>query len=189
MWAVWAAEAADYLEKLDDVAFTRGDAWPVDPNRGLVDMAHVRWATGNAVTAVDLCAATIGHLTFGSPADGRELSVRHFDSNCASRFRVAVERRRAGLTEDFLDWVDDTVADPNQRYTDVLSMRNPFTHSTTQRHVYIGRPGHDDRTRFQVRDSELRMNARELVVMSAEFAVERVRAFVDVVDGYGRSLP
>ena len=33
---------------------------PLDPMT--VDISHVRWATGNAITAIDLCAATMGRL-------------------------------------------------------------------------------------------------------------------------------
>lgn len=39
--------ASDHLEKLDDRS-------PVD---GVIDISYVRWATANAITAIDLCAA------------------------------------------------------------------------------------------------------------------------------------
>src|SRR6478609_8009199 len=87
MWAVWAAESSDYLGQLDDAAFTSGDsAWPVNPRTGLVDMSHVRWATGNAITAIDLCAATIGHLSCPRQ-DGKELSLTDFDDKKYRRRR------------------------------------------------------------------------------------------------------
>jgi hypothetical protein len=104
MWAIWAAEGSEYLEKLD--AAVPPDA----PRRDVVDISHVRWATANAITAIDLCAATIGHL-FCGPQGARELNLRKFDPACPARYQAAVARRRGSLPPDFLVWVDDTVAD------------------------------------------------------------------------------
>ena len=178
MWAVWAAEGSDYLEKLDDRPVPSGA-----PRADLVDISHARWATANAITAIDLCAATIGHL-FCRRQGARELSLRDFDPACGARYRAAVARRRGSLPPDFLVWVDDTLAD--QRYIDLHGARNPFTHSWLQRHLFGGTEdrGHVDRAQFQVRGSSVRMNARDMVVTSASLALDRVRAFVEVVDRY-----
>ena len=170
-------EGSEYLEKLD--AAVPPDA----PRRDVVDISHVRWATANAITAIDLCAATIGHL-FCGPQGGRELSLRNFDPACPARYQAAVARRRGLLPPDFLVWVNDTLAD--QRYIDLHSARNPFTHSWLKRHLFAGTEdrGHVDRTQFEVRGTSVRMNARVMVVTSASLAFDRVRAFVDVVDRY-----
>ncbi|WP_156745006.1 hypothetical protein [Mycobacterium sp. E2238] len=74
-WAVWTAEVSDYLEKLD-AGHPGGDAHvpPTGTHPDLVDIAHVRWATGNAITAIDLCAATIGRLFCGNTGP-HELSL------------------------------------------------------------------------------------------------------------------
>jgi len=200
MWAVWTAEGSDYLEKLDDVAFSGGGAWPVDPHNGLVDISHARWATGNAITAIDLCAGTIGQL-FCPRRDGKEWDLRDFNQRQRKRKRrryrlslrewrqrqhrrdVArdVAQRRAALPPDFLRWVDATL--DHQGYKDLLSARNSFTHSTLNRHLFSGRPGHVDRTQFPVRKA-VRMSARDLVEKSKEVALDPVQAFIDVVDQY-----
>jgi hypothetical protein len=175
IWAIWAAEGLDYLEKLD-ANHPGGPVPPGDPHPDLLDISHVRWATGNAITAIDLCAATMGHLFCGSQG-GRELSLRNFDPACAARLKAAVTRRRTSLRPKFRKWVDDTLAD--QRYKDLHRARNPFTHAWLRRHLSTG-----DRTQFEVLGTGRRMNARDMVVDSASLALDRVRAFVDVVDQY-----
>jgi hypothetical protein len=182
IWAVWTAEGSDFLQKVD-AGYPAGPVPPGAPNPGLVDISHVRWATGNAITAIDLCAATIGHLFCGHRG-ARELSLRDFEPACSAsaRHQAAVARRRGSLPQDFLKWIDDTLAD--QRYIDLHSARNPFTHSWLQRHLYSGAGGHAERTQFEVRGTSIRMNARDMVVMSASLALDRVRAFVEVIDRY-----
>ncbi|MBS4730156.1 hypothetical protein MSM1_18080 [Mycobacterium sp. SM1] len=65
-WAVWAAEGSDYPEKLDTSHPGSGaHVQPTNTHPDLVDISHVRWATANAITAIDLCAATAGHLFCG----------------------------------------------------------------------------------------------------------------------------
>jgi hypothetical protein len=63
IWAVWAAEGSDYLDKLDAThPGSSAHVQPTNTHPDLVDISHVRWATGNAITAIDLCAATMGRL-------------------------------------------------------------------------------------------------------------------------------
>jgi hypothetical protein len=100
MWAVWAAAGSDYLEKLDALH----PAGPVQAHPELLDISHVRWATGNAITAIDLCAATMGHL-FCRSQGGRELSLRDFDAAQPPRHQAAIQGRRALLPPEFLKWV------------------------------------------------------------------------------------
>ncbi len=57
-WAVDAVKSLHWLKEIDGCAFEadtnlRGH----DPK--VVDVAHVRWATSTATTAVDLCVAEI----------------------------------------------------------------------------------------------------------------------------------
>ena len=173
IWATWAAAGSDHLEKLDA-------SCPID---GLVDISHVRWATGNAITAIDLCAATIGRL-FCDPQGKRELSLRDFDLTLQRKPKdqAAVEDRLASLPPDFRRWIEDTLADPH--YIDLQPARNPFTHAWLRRHLFAGMGGHADRTQFEVLGTGHQMNARDMVVDSASLALDRVRAFVDVVDQY-----
>lgn len=195
IWATWTAAGSDYLEKLDA-------GGPIDD---LVDISHVRWATANAITAIDLCAATMGRRFCGHTGT-KELDLRAFDrkynrgrwdrTRCgalsgvmkwvcrepAGNSPLSADELRDLLPEKFLDWVKTTLAD--QRYKDVLNVRNPLTHSLVKRHLSIGTapPTQQDRTKFPVIGRAHPMNARDLVVMSAELALDRVRAFVEVVD-------
>lgn len=92
-WAVWTAQGSEYLEKLDANC---------DFN-GVVDIAHVRWATGNAITAVDLCAAAMGRQFCGHRGRN-ELDMRDFDPAVArsARQQTAVAGRRARLRREFV---------------------------------------------------------------------------------------
>jgi hypothetical protein len=184
-WAVWAAEGSDYLDKLD--ATHPGSSYQHIPPTGahpdLIDIAHVRWATGNALTAIDLCAATIGRL-FCGVAGQRELSLRDFDPGNASH-QAAVTANRAALappSQDFLIWVDDALAD--QLYQELHDARNPFTHSWLQRKLFRGGPAPANRTEFEVVGTGYGMNARKMVEDSASLAIGRVKAFIEVVNQY-----
>ena len=84
------------------------------------------------------------------------------------------------LPQEFLAWVDGTLAD--QRYIDLHSARNPFTHAWLRRHLFSGGAGHANRTQFEVLGTGRQMNARDMVETSSSLALDRVRAFVEVVD-------
>lgn len=198
IWATCAAAGSDYLEKLD----ARDPA-----GSDLIDISHVRWATMNALTAIDLCAAMMGRQFCGHTGNN-ELDLRDFDpkvnrgrrdrTRCGALSGVlkwicrepaknstpTANELRASLRPSFLKWVKDTLAD--QRYKDVRNVRNPLTHSRMNRHLSIGTdpPTQADRTKFPVTGRPQPMNARDLVVMSAELALDRVREFVEIVDKY-----
>jgi hypothetical protein len=56
MWALWSVESLHYLQDIHrDFDRTRKAVGGYPPD--MVDVAHVRWAAGTAVTALDLCAA------------------------------------------------------------------------------------------------------------------------------------
>jgi hypothetical protein len=182
IWAVWAAEGSDYLGKLD--ATHPGSSYQHVPPTGahpdLIDIAHVRWATGNAITAIDLCAATIGRLFCGNTGQ-RELSLRDFDPGNVRHQAVAGNRAAlAPPRQDFLVWVDDTLADP--LYQELHDARNPFTHSWLQRKLFRGGQAPTNRTEFQVLGTGYQMNAPKMVEDSASLAIGRVKAFIEVVD-------
>jgi glutathione S-transferase len=61
MWAGSVVDALDYLSDLDSTA-AQEDRFATGYDAFTVDVAHARWAAGSALTAVDLCAAALGHL-------------------------------------------------------------------------------------------------------------------------------
>lgn len=207
LWAVWAAEGSDYLEKLD-ATHPGGDVPNVSPTGAhpdLVDISHVRWATGNAITAIDLCAATIGRLFCGITGPP-ELDLRYFhrntnrrrpDTSRWRRLRDAMKRvrrqppsgppldarsLRASLPPAFLNWVDATRQDP--LYRELHDARNPFTHSWLTRRPHRGDAVPANRTEFAVQGRGRPMNARKMVEDSASLALGRVKAFIEVVNQY-----
>src|SRR5687767_8239887 len=64
-WAMWAAEDVEYLDKVDQRAFGGPRRILYGHHPDVVDLAHVRWAAGSAVTAIDLCAAVLGRKYCG----------------------------------------------------------------------------------------------------------------------------
>jgi hypothetical protein len=196
IWATWTAAGSEYLQTLDAAA-------PFDDS--VLDISHVRWATMNAITAIDLCAATMGRL-FCDHTGTNELDLRRFDrkSNRGKRGQThggvlsavmqwvgrkhavnsppSADELMAKLPEKFRDRVTATLTD--QRYREVLQLRNPLTHAHLNRHLSIGTasPTRDDRTKFPLKGRAHPMNASDVVIMSAALALNRVRAFIEVVD-------
>jgi hypothetical protein len=136
IWAVVTAEGSHYLDGMDDATFPA--ASPPMRHYAVVDIAHVRWATGNAITAIDLCAATLGVMFCGTQPRDHQLSLRNFDPSTAPKpeRRRMIADRRSALPTPFLTWADDTLADA--RYSDALELRNPLTHASLNRVVISG---------------------------------------------------
>jgi len=204
MWAAWAVEALHYLDDLDQSQVT----YPTSVqghHANIVDIAHVRWVTGTAITSLDLCAAAMGRMYCGSK-DAHELDLRAFEPRKSKprglhrlirklipiRYRKAfdahfpdkkkreVDHRRAALPPSVLAWVDAVLKD--RRYIDIHGARNRFTHSWLNRNLQCGGSiGHAGRTAFVIRQSHKALNARELVELSRSLATEQVAAFFAVV--------
>jgi len=181
MWAAWAAETLHYLDDLDQAQA----AYPAPigaHHSDIVDIAHVRWVTGTAITSLDLCAAVLGRV-YCPGSGGHELDLRAFqiEERLPENRRVAIDRRRSSLPGPMLVWVDDVLAD--SRYIDIHGARNRFTHSWLSRHLNAGGPSdHTSRTAFVVRESNRPLNARDLVELSRDLATDHVIAFFSELD-------
>lgn len=205
MWAVWAVEAVNYLVDHDQVQSAYPN--PVlghDPD--VVDIAHVRWATGSTITALDLCAAALGIHYCGNPGPN-ELDLKDFyiykrtprgilrkirkriPKNCYSWFdrlfrdkrTRQIEARRSKLPARHLDWVDGVLADAG--YKKIHGARNRFTHAWLSRSLSCGGAvGHAGRTRFRLKKSQETINARDLIELSAKLATEQVQEFLNILD-------
>lgn len=57
--AMWSVQGLYFLAEADDAYFTGGHLRS-ETSPDVVDLAHARWATGSAMTALDLVAAAIG---------------------------------------------------------------------------------------------------------------------------------
>jgi hypothetical protein len=94
-WAKLAVDGLHWLSDVDDHAF-KGDRRDLNGHGEVaVDMAHSRWASITAKTAVDLCAA--------------ELSVRHANVDLWADRLPTIEkldhRHRARLPRAAREWV------------------------------------------------------------------------------------
>src|SRR5687767_5672408 len=58
VWAAWTVESLHYLADLDAAYALNGPI--AGHHTDVVDVAHTRWATSAAITAIDLCAAGLG---------------------------------------------------------------------------------------------------------------------------------
>jgi hypothetical protein len=177
MWATYAVEALYYLEDLD-----KTQANPTNSNSShdpvTVDMAHVRWSTTTAITALDLCAAALGRCYCGWTNPDKELSLQSFKPGSRDAKALLPLLRQYPQA---MKWVDDVRQDP--RYEIVRAARNPLTHSRLIRHfTLIAGPSTipDPRTAFRVNGNPI--EAGTLVTTARDLAGEHVDAFLLVID-------
>lgn len=75
-FAIECMDGSHYLVDLDEHLVSSDAATDVLGHHWqVVDMAHVRWPTGTAISALDLCAAALGRLYCGISGDW-DLSVK-----------------------------------------------------------------------------------------------------------------
>lgn len=79
VWATWTAEGLFYLDDVDAVQINYPNLVH-GHNPDIVDIAHVRWATGTAITSLDLCAAALGRV-YCNVTGPHEMDLRDFDPN------------------------------------------------------------------------------------------------------------
>jgi Sap, sulfolipid-1-addressing protein len=160
-WARWAVESLDYLVRLDDRAFGHSRRVLYGNEAGAIDLAHVRWASGMAVTAIDLCAAVLGRKYCGQTGD-RELSLASF-----------YPKRNAKERWDFLPAPAKKWLSGVNRYPDFQTIkraRDPLTHRRLLRTLYGGtrKPGpHEQRTGFPVLANGALLPSDELVRLAS----------------------
>lgn len=171
LWATWAVESLYYLDDLDQ-AHTSNPQSEAGHHPHVIDIAHVRWATGTSITSLDLCAAVLGREYCGL-TNSNELDLRDFD--LAGR-RNVITQRHALLPAQALAWVDGALSDT--RYTEIQGARNPLTHSRLIRKFVLSNP----RTDFVVTATGTTFAARDLVVLAKELARDQVSAFLEVLD-------
>lgn len=178
LWATWAVDALHYLADVDDQRDLRGQ------HPDVVDIAHVRWGAGTAITALDLCAAALGRLHCGATGP-HELDLR----------QVVHASRWARLPAGARRWVTAATADPD--YGVVLAARNPMTHARLPRTLSIANVApraHEQRTAFPVFGlpanpldptevvAKRPVPARELIETARDVATRHIEAFLAAVN-------
>jgi hypothetical protein len=178
-YATWARDTVDalwWLGDVDDWAYSgdRRNLRAHDPET--VDIAHVRWATGTAKTAIDLCAAdaAVGHDVQPFWGDGPEDFARppvpeHLHREYGER-----------LSAEVASWLSALLSDPD--YEALKAGRDTFTHRMAVRSALIrirAPEGHQDRTLFAVRVPALegRADARALIVFARDVATRHVERY------------
>lgn len=173
-WAADAVNALHYLRDLDELQYGPGRVLN-DYSLPALDLIHVRWATATAITALDLCAAALGHLHEPAGEAARrqrrgqrwDLSLRDFN-----------QERLTWLPEAAQAWVQEVAADPH--YVLVLNTRNPFTHSRVARKMQEHGPPRMVRDSFAIKISHktTTVDARELIVHATNLATAHVERFL-----------
>lgn len=122
LWATWAVEGLHYLDDLDQAHNSKPQPEAAH-HPHVIDIAHVRWATGTSITSLDLCAAALGR-EYCNWTNANELDLRDFDL-AGKRDKKKVSQYRALLPASTLAWIDGVLADA--RYKEVMGARHPLT--------------------------------------------------------------
>lgn len=177
----WARDCVDtlyYLADHDSVVF---QALPITyrgHNASVINVAHVRWASSTAITALDLCAAALARIhavTLGLPYMGssvdHEASLRQFESG--GKFK----RQRRLLPTPALAWCDQVLNDSDYRI--VLKARHPLVHGRHPRVLQAGTGNSLPRDDFAI-DGPNRPStpASDLVGKSRDMAARYVDDFL-----------
>lgn len=171
-WAAWAVEGLHYLDDIDR-AYDCSHATIGGHSRDVVDVAHARWATATCITALDLCAAGLGHAFCGHKRT-LELDIGYFDpSGKPSKQKVAL---RAKLPPPARQWVDDVCADP--KYRQLKDARDWLTHSRVKRHFTLAAGGPPQRLQLEL---ATKVEVRQLVEGAWDFATRHVSAFLELL--------
>jgi len=169
-WAQLAVDGLYWLIDLDDRAFETDRRNLKGHSDVAVDMAHSRWATVTAKTAVDLCAAELGVRYAGVDFWGNRLPA--IDS--------LRSKHLARLPEPAREWVSRVLEDPDYRI--VKDARDPFAHRFHVRVAALRTVpacGHNDRSQFTLQSpAGGTYDARTLILVSREFATRHVENFI-----------
>ncbi|MGH2974757.1 MAG: hypothetical protein ACRDLL_07815 [Solirubrobacterales bacterium] len=170
-WALDAVEGLRWLVGVDDWAFEGAGKNLGGRDPRIIDVAHIRWATTTAVTAVDLCVA--------------EIAVRYCGEPFWSERMPSLASVRAKLTgqgsQSASAWLDRVEKDQDYKLLR-RGARDPLTHRFVVRTALIG-PG---RTQFELdraAPADDRPNAREVILLAFDVADRHVREFGETLGG------
>jgi hypothetical protein len=172
-----AVESLHYLADLDDATFREDHPRGGHPSDA-TDEAHVRWASGSAITGVDLCAAALGRVH--KLVDGsHELSMRDLTVHLGDPSKKKAAAYFAALGTDWKAWARAVYADPV--YIRCLAARNPLTHADAPRAIYSGASGHANRYGYRFggfdNPDALTISGRTVIEEARDMATRHVEAF------------
>jgi hypothetical protein len=174
----------DYLTEID--ARRPGD-YP-DQSHRAVDLSHARWATVDAVTSIDLCAAALGRMHCGYPdKNGWEMAFGRAQGNATLLARP-----------DCRQWIQAVQNDA--QYDQVADLRHALVHRTARRRIDValrplgpitavrGQPRivggipRSSRVRLHVSNPAEEIAVEQLVPQCRDLARRHVDAFLSAVD-------
>ena len=165
--AAWIVDGMHYLHDLDGHLAVDPTASVLGYDTATVDLAHARWATTDAIAALDLCAAVLGRiLTEEFPRnDGRELDLSHAARNLTLR-------RHEGANA----WLDDVTRDPY--YMTACELRSAGIRRVVRRNVGVAVGAGTVRSAGSNDNYELQVDVDELLAEIRDFATRHVQSFV-----------
>jgi hypothetical protein len=170
----WAARCVDELFYLDEIdsAFEQSEQIVGNHNPDLVDVAHVRWATGTAITAFDLCAAAFGRTYCGNTGSW-EMAMIHFYPRVTKK-KVTLSRNQ--LPAPVLRWIDEILADVD--YLATKSARDWLTHSRVPRHFTVNTSG---RQRLELSIDGNKIPVRQVIETARDVGARHIPALLSVL--------
>ena len=171
-WAVWTVDCLHYLDDLDREFDVTHSSF-ADHRPDVIDVAHARWATGTCITALDLCAATLGRA-YCKNIGKREYDLGYFDYRGNTSRSPIVDARRDQLPLTAQKWLDDVLADPD--YEVIKNVRDWLTHSRVNRHFYLTIGGPPQRLRLELSTGQ--MQVRQIIELARDLATKHVSIFL-----------
>jgi len=166
-WAVWTVDCLYYLDDIDRDFDKSGNSIG-GHHPDTVNVAHARWATSSAITALDLCAAGLGRAFCSQKGKTYEFDIGDFKKN---------KKIKLQLPADGQNWIDKILADP--KYNDVKNFRDKFIHSRLKRHLYLTTKVPNQRLDLEF--DSTRLSVRDLIGVARELATRHVLSFLQVI--------
>jgi hypothetical protein len=177
-WATWTVDSLHYLVEIDDEFAAHERKRGFDPHT--IDIAHVRWATSTAITALDLCVAAVARLNGLRERKQGEMDLGDFNPKRAGGGGRAARKRLCALPEPAREWIEKIVADPD--FELVSKLRDPLVHHRVRRQMAMPRW----RTRFSIKDTSVDVPA--IIQTATRLATAHVEEFLAQVVA-GRIAP
>lgn len=171
--ALLCIDGIEYLLALDEAVLgALGDSVRSERER-VIELSHVRWATVNAITAVDLCAAALTKLLNVPWNSRREPSLSDWKRGRLRKFRESTP-------EAAETWVNSH----DRSYNSIVKWsRHRLVHGTIER---IGDPPGDRSANLWLFDLKgvhsLRIDGRGIMEISARVAKDSVGRFIAALD-------
>jgi hypothetical protein len=177
LFAVAGVNSLYYLDDLDANCDASRNAVGDHPH-DVIDVAHLRWATGTCITVLDLCAAVLGRAFCGHRGP-HELQIAAFDPQSCRRDRINVqrcERRRSRIPGNALNWIDAVLSDSD--YIRIRTVRHSLTHARLPRRWKFPLVNEiPDRLEIKIADGQ-ELGARAIVSLARDLATKYVTAFL-----------